>query len=344
MRQLTTIDLRVLQGKLATLSISLDGPGEVLAVTGEPVLGWSVIEEAGKRRLDVKLSRPIEGSGRIVIEAQAALGGFPVKAEALRMIPLGSLRHSGWLRVANDGAVRIEVADANGLIQLAPAQFPGGVDESLRQVFVYRFPSADYHYAIQANQVLPEVGVTEVTVYELAETDRRMFADLELDIREAPLREWEMEIPADHAVASVTGAQVADYAVAGEVKDGKRRLKIIFKQAVMNRQLVSVRLEKNEAAKAGAWNLTAARFPGREIAARLRWCGGRCGIPAGRREDDRRRRGANHVFPEEDRRTSTGVPAARGRLADRSNGRGPWPKRAGGRFPSLLAQSRGRVW
>ncbi len=98
-------------------------------------------------------------------------------------------------------------------------------------MFVYRFPSAEYGYAVNANQVLPEVGLTEVTVYELAETDRRISADLELDIREAPLREWEMEIPADHAVAAVTGAEVADYAVASEAKDGKRKLKIIFKQA-----------------------------------------------------------------------------------------------------------------
>ena len=262
LRQLTVVDLRVLQGKLATLSLSLEGPGEVLAVTGEPVLGWSVAVVNGKRRLEVKLSRPIEGSGRIIIEAQAALGGFPVRAEALRMVPLGALRHSGWLRVANEGAVRIEVVDAMGLIQLAPGQFPGGVDESLRQVSVYRFPSSDYSYAIQADQVLPEVAVREVTVYELAETDRRVYADLELDIREAPLREWEMEIPSDHAVASVAGAEVADYAVASEVKDGKRRLKILFKEAVMNRQLVSVRLEKNEAAKVGEWNLQPLGFPG----------------------------------------------------------------------------------
>ena len=262
LRQMTLVDLRVLQGKLAELNLTLSGPGEVLSVSGDSVLGWNVKEAAGKRSLEVKLSRPIEGAERVVIEAQAALGGFPVKAEALRMAPVGALRHSGWLRVANDGAVRIEVADAKGLIQLAPGQFPGGVDEKLRQVFVYRFPSAEYGYAVNANQVLPEVGLTEVTVYEIAETDRRISADLELDIREAPLREWEMEIPADHAVASVTGAEVADYAVAGDVKDGKRKLKILFKQAVSNRQLVSVRLEKNEAAKAGAWELQPLGFPG----------------------------------------------------------------------------------
>ena len=261
LRQFTGLDLRVLQGKLPSLSLALQGPGEILSVSGDSVLAWSVTGENQDRRIEVKLSRPIEGSERIIIEAQAALGGFPVEMEALRISPIGTLRHSGFLRVANDGAVRIEVADAKGLIQLAPDQFPGGANDTLRQVFVYRFPSADFSYQLQADQILPEVGVTEVTVYELAETDRRIISDLELDIREAPLREWEMSIPADHAVASVTGAEVADYAVASEATNGSRTLKIIFKQPVINRQLVSIRLEKNEAAKAEPWILQPLGFP-----------------------------------------------------------------------------------
>ena len=261
LHQVTTLDLRVLQGKLSTLSLALNGPGEILSVVGDSVVAWSVTGEKDARRIEVKLSRPIEGSERIIIEAQAALAGFPVKMDALRIAPTGTLRHSGFLRVANDGAVRIEVADAKGLIQLAPDQFPGGADESLRQVFVYRFPSADFSYQIHADQILPEVSVAEVTVYELAETDRRIISDLELDIREAPLREWEFSIPADHAVASVTGAEVADYAVASEASNGSRTLKIIFKQPVINRQLISIRLEKNEAAKAEPWTLQPLGFP-----------------------------------------------------------------------------------
>ncbi|MES2476688.1 MAG: hypothetical protein V4640_12965 [Verrucomicrobiota bacterium] len=260
-RQMSVIDLRVLQGKLHHLTMDLNGPGEVLGVTGDAVLGWSVAEDGGARRLEVRLSRPLEGTGRVVVEAQAALGGFPVETAALRMLPRGALRHSGWVRVANEGAVRVEVADAHGLIQLAPGQFPGGVDASLRQVFVYRFPSADHGFKLRADQVLPEVGVTEVTIYEASETDRRISSEVELDIREAPLREWEMEIPADHAVAAVTGAEVADYAVASEVHDGMRRLKVIFKQEVKDRQLVRLRLEKNEAVKAGEWALSPLGFP-----------------------------------------------------------------------------------
>jgi hypothetical protein len=262
MRQMTVVDLRVLQGKLGELKLDLDGPGEVLSVSGDSVLGWNVKDAGGKRSLEVKLSQPIEKADRIVIEAQAAMGGLPMKIGALRITPVGALRHSGWLRVANDGAVRFAVADSKGLIQLAPGQFPGGVDENLRLVFVYRFPAAEYGYTVSATQVLPEVGLTEVTVYELAETDHRIMADLELDIREAPLREWEMEIPADHAPAAVTGAQVADYAVAADAKDGKRVLKILFKQPVIDRQLVGVRLEKNQPAAAGAWRLQPLGFPG----------------------------------------------------------------------------------
>ncbi|MBN8457192.1 MAG: hypothetical protein J0M04_05055 [Verrucomicrobia bacterium] len=261
LRQLTVMDLRVLQGKLGGLSLDLTGPGEVLSVTGEGVLGWTVKDAAEKRVLEVKLNQPVTGTARLVVEAQSALGAFPVKADPLRLAPAGSLRHSGWLRVANDGAVRIEITDPKGLIQLAPAQFPAGVDESLRQVFVYRFPSAEYGYGIQADQVIPEVSVTEVTVYELAEADRRVRADLELDIREAPLREWEIDIPSDYAVAAVAGEPVADYQLIGGAKPKQQRLKIMFKQPVSGRQLVSVRLEQNLAAKAGAWELPPLGFP-----------------------------------------------------------------------------------
>lgn len=261
MRQLTQIDLRVLQGKIPNLELSLDGQGEILSVVGESVLAWTVSGEKDKRKIEIKLSRPIENGERITIESQAALGGFPLEMQALRISPVGTLRHSGFVRFANDGAVRIEVADAKGLIQLAPNQFPINTNESLRQVLVYRFPSADFSAKILADQILPEVGVTEVTVYELAETDRRIISNIELDIREAPLREWEMKIPGDHAVAAVTGNAVADYSVSSDIKDGLKTLKIIFSQAVDGRQLISLRLEKNEAAKAAAWTLQPLGFP-----------------------------------------------------------------------------------
>ena len=266
-RRYSKIGFRVLQGKLEALKIRVDGNGEILAVKGPQVLSWSIAEENGARMLDVRLSRPIEGDGEIEIEAQAALGTFPAKLSPPRFSPIGTLRHSGFLRVANDGAVRIEVGATKGLMQLSPGQFPWAKqDDNLRQAFVYRFPSAEHEYEISADQVLPEVSVNEVTIHELAETDRRIFADLELDIREAPLREWSVEVPADFAVASVEGQGVADYSLASDAVAGKRVLKILFGQALIGRQLISIQLEKNLAAAAGDWVLPGLGHPGAKSA------------------------------------------------------------------------------
>jgi hypothetical protein len=165
--------------------------------------------------------------------------------------------------VANDGAVRLEVADAAGMMQLAPTQFPGAaVEEGARQVFVYRFPSASYAYRIVASQILPEVAVSQIVLYQLADTDRVITADLELDIREAPLRDWSLDIPADYAVVAVTGQPVADYVAETETKGGLRVLKILFNDAVDGRQLIRLRLEKNQSAAAGAWTLPPLAYPG----------------------------------------------------------------------------------
>lgn len=262
-RRYSQLSFRVLQGKLDGLKIRVDGPGEILSVKGAQVLAWSIGEEAGARMLDVRLSRPIEVEGEIIIEAQAPIGAFPVTLQPLRFSPQGALSHRGFLRVANDGAVRLEIANAQGLMQLSPGQFPWAkADDGFRQAFVYRFPAPDYGYEIRASQVLPEISVTEVTVHELAETDRRIMADIELDIREAPLREWTVQVPADFVVASVSGAAVADYALATEVKEGRQDLKILFRQAVIGRQLVSLRLEKGLEAKAGEWILSPLVYPG----------------------------------------------------------------------------------
>ncbi len=263
LRQTSKIDFRVLQGKLPSIRLRLDGPGEILGVEGTNVLGWKVVPDGKQRALDVRLSRPLEKSGAIIVRSQSPLGNFPVKAEPLRLTPEGGVRHSGYVRVANDGAVRLEVADVAGMMQLAPAQFPGtAVEPGTRQVFVYRFPSASYAYRIVANQILAEVGVSQILLYKLADTDRVITADLELDIREAPLREWSLQIPEDYAVVAANGGSVADYVAETETKDGLRVLKILFNTAVEGRQLIRLRLEKNQAAAAGAWILPPLSYPG----------------------------------------------------------------------------------
>ena len=257
------ITLRILQGKLESVRCRMDGPGEILGVDGTNVVGWKVAAAGNARILEVRFSRPVESEGEITVSSQSELGAFPLRVEPLRLVPQGVVRHSGMVRVASSGSVRLEVTGASGMTQMAPEQFPGSAAEAgATQVFVYRFPSAEYSYQIDASAIRPEVGVSEVATYELSETDRVIRASIELDVREAPLREWSALVPEEYTVATLEGVGVSDYSAETTATGGYRALKVVFDRAVEGRQLLQLRLERNQAAAAGGWVLRPLRFPG----------------------------------------------------------------------------------
>ncbi len=260
LRQDHLIQFQILQGELKSYQILLQGPGEILDVQGSNIVSWNVTTQGEDRQLDVTLSQPIAGTSEIKVRSQTALGAFPAEVEGLRLNPMGAIRHSGYLRLTNSGSVRLEPTNLRGLTQLAPEQFPGDAIEA-RQTFVYRFPAADHAFTVSVDRVDPEVNVSELVLYQMAETDRSIMADVELDIREAPIREWDFGIPADYSVVAVTGASVADYIAATAVTDGRRNLKVIFGQDTIGRQLVSLHLEKSQVATAGEWNLPRIEYP-----------------------------------------------------------------------------------
>jgi hypothetical protein len=261
LRQDHQIDYQVLQGELTSFRILLQGPGEILDVQGSNIVGWNVISQGDDRLLEATLSQSITGTGQIKVRSQTPLGAFPVRVEGLRLSPVGAIRHSGFLRLTNLGSVRLEPTSLGGLTQLAPEQFPGNAVEA-RQVFVYRFPAADHAFTVAADRIEPEVNISQLVLYQLAETDRVIKADIELDVREAPIREWDFGIPPDYSVVSVTGASVADYIAASAVADGLRNLKVVFGKDVVGRQLVTLHLEKSEVAAAGNWVLQRIEYPG----------------------------------------------------------------------------------
>ena len=256
LRQNTYLGLRVLQGELVEAVLSLEGPGEILAVEGEEVLSW----ERNEGGLVVKFRKPVTERVQLFVRSQVALDEFPVATKALRMSPEGTVRHAGFLRVRNEGAVRLEVASAEGLMQLAPEEFPGQ-EVRARQQFVYRFPTNEFELSLEAAQITPEVSVAETVIYELGGSDRSIEAEVELDIREASLREWELTVPADYSVVSVSGAKVGDYVVATEESEGQRVLRVIFSEEVSGRQLVFLSLEKNVPVEEGEWILSRITHP-----------------------------------------------------------------------------------
>ncbi|TWU01598.1 hypothetical protein [Neorhodopirellula pilleata] len=260
MRQNHSIVYQILQGELKSVQMRLHGPGEILDVSGTNIVGWQTNGEGDQRLLEITLSQPVTSECQFLVRSQTTFDDFPVRVEGLRVDPIGAIRHSGFLRVINSGSVRFEPVDLLGLTQLSPDQYPGEASGA-RQVFVYRFPAGEHRFSIDADRVQPEVNVSQLIVYGLSETDRMMTADIELDIREAAIREWDFSIPSDYSIVAVTGAAIADYVAASDVNEGRRNLKVIFSQEVIGRQLVTFTLEKSEAAAAGDWVLPRLGYP-----------------------------------------------------------------------------------
>ncbi len=263
LRQVARIDGKVMQGELVRLALRVRGTGQVTAVQGPQVLGWEEEAIAGTtdRRLVVRFNQPQKDAFAVVVQMQAELPAFPRAVDTLQIQPEGATRFAGHLRVVNEGAVRLEVVQSTGLSQVAPEQFPetdatrGLLSASGTQRFVFRFSGGDHALRVQADNILPELGVSALLAYHLGETEQTIDAEFELDIREAPLREVLLRVPKGYSVARLAAAGMSDYFVREPAGTNYAELRLVYGAPIVDRQIVQLRLERNLAAPSTNWVL-----------------------------------------------------------------------------------------
>ncbi len=264
MRQSALLEGKVMQGELTRVTLRLIGAGEVTRVQVDQLRSWDVepIANSTDRRLVVQFNQPQKDAFTLLVQMQSPLAAFPQTFDAMRLQPEGATRFAGYARIVNEGAVRLEVAGATGLTQVSPEQFPeSDVTRSVlrtdaRQRFVYRFSGADHALRIAADNVLPEISVSQLIAYNLGETELAIDAEFEIDIREAPLRELLISVPKGYALARLTAASMSDSVLAKE-QDNQPNvdLRLVFGQPVSGRQVVALRLERNKALGDTNWVL-----------------------------------------------------------------------------------------
>jgi hypothetical protein len=262
MRQDAVMDFKVMQGELNRATLVLHGDGEVTRVQGEHVLAWNVepITNSTDRLLTVQLNQPQKDQFTLTVQAQTPLGAFPQTADVMQLRPESATRFAGYFRIVNEGAVRLEVAQASGLSQISPEQFPeNDVIRNLHatgeQRFAYRFSGADFALRIQADQILPELTVSELFDYHLGESELAIDAELELDVREAPLRELLLNVPKGYAIARINAAGMTDYFVTDAPDKSDSDVRIVYGAPVSGRQVIELRLERNQALDTTNWAL-----------------------------------------------------------------------------------------
>ncbi len=252
MRQTALLNGKIMQGEMNRLVLRLHGAGDVTSVQGNSVLLWtnSAPDANGDRDVAVQFNQPQRDTFAILVQMQTSIGAFPQTVEAVRLQPDGATRFAGTFRIENDGAVRLEVTQASGLSQISPDQFPA-VDSSAftptgSQFFAYRFSSADFTLRINTDQIVPEVGVSEVLAYNLGQNELSVDADIELDIRDAPLRELRLEVPKDYAVAELNASGLSDYFTENGADSGGSQLRLVYGEPVSGRQVIHLELERNQ--------------------------------------------------------------------------------------------------
>jgi hypothetical protein len=261
MRQTALLDFRVMQGELSRIELLLSGTGEVTRVQGPQVLAWSLKPVAGTadRRLSIQLNQPQKDQFNVQVQMQSPLGAFPQAVEALNLRPEGATRFGGHVRIVNEGAVRLEVLQASGLSQISPEQFPQTettkalLPAQTTQAFAYRFSGGAFQLRLQADNILPEITVSEVLVYHLGETDLAIDAEFELDVREAPVRELLVRVPKGYAVVRLNAPGLSDYFLADV--ENNVQVRIVYGAPVFGRQVVQMRLERNQPLGENTWRL-----------------------------------------------------------------------------------------
>lgn len=260
MRQVALISGKVMQGEMNRVVLLLKGAGEVTRVQGDNVLAWTV-EPGTERRLVIQFNQPQKDSFTVQVQMQTPLGAFPQSADAMQIQPEGATRFAGYFRIVNEGAVRLEVLSASGLSQISPEQFPesDATRAAFRvtgsQRFAYRFSSADFAMKIQADQILPEVSVSQLLAYNLGENELAVDAEIELDIREAPLRELLLNVPKGYILARINASGMSDYVLREPAGEDNAELRVVYGQPVSGRQVVQLRFERNQSLGETNWTL-----------------------------------------------------------------------------------------
>ncbi len=266
MRQVALLEGKVMQGEMNRVTLLLRGDGEVTRVIGDQVLAWTVEPGngerfPGERRLVIQFNQPQKDQFAVQVQTQTPLGAFPQSANALQLRPEGATRFAGYFRIVNDGAVRLEVVQAGGLSQISPEQFPetDATKAAFRltgsQRFAYRFSGAEFALRIQADQILPELAVSQVLAYHLGENELAIDAEIELDIREAPLRELLLRVPKGYALARLSASGMSDYFLREPADEADAELRLVYGQPLSARQVVQLRLERNKPLGETNWAL-----------------------------------------------------------------------------------------
>jgi hypothetical protein len=244
------VNYAISQGSLRELHFAVPRELNVTQVRGPSLQDWFVSDTAEGRALVVRLSREQDKQYRLQLLGEAPLGAFPAETAIPVIQPLDGTRTDGFVALATESAIQLQVRDAVGLVQVDPSAFPRLLlaEDQPRPVpegkaFFYSFAALPFRMTLALADIVPTVDTEARLTLTIRDDDLVLDGALDVDVRDAPVRSLQITIPSGYLVSAVTGPAVTDHAV-NDIPGGAGRLITAeLREPVIGRTVVQFRLE-----------------------------------------------------------------------------------------------------
>lgn len=245
---------QIAQGELQALRYRIPEGCSVTAVDAPGLVTWRF--DADARMVEALLDKPASGDLAVTLTTQMAREGLPYDVVVQAPVVEGCARQRGSIALAAGNGVQLRVDEAGlkGVSRMNVSDFPkeppplvkkrpqqGGMPEIK---LAYRYHELPVSATVHAEQVLPELRVSEDASLDISDERLVLTSRLGVTINRAGVFDLRLDLPERFDIETLTGDDVSHW---DEVKDRGRSVIIHFnKQAlgVRNINVVLGRMEK----------------------------------------------------------------------------------------------------
>lgn len=246
------IHYQISQGEIRELKVRIPTNVSVTAVSAPALATWSF--DPATRLLNAILERPVSQDFTLTLVTQIALEGLPYSAQLQSVEVLDASHQRGSFAIAAPESLQLRIDHTDGLNPMDIQDFPTNVAEAvehpgtathpmpIRKAFRYSQPQ-DVLLTLQAEQVLPEIRVTEAASLSIADERIVLSSQLSLDVAKAGIFSVTLTIPPDFDVETITGKDVSHW---DESKEDKGSVTIHLNKQVEGSTIIQLAIARTE--------------------------------------------------------------------------------------------------
>ena len=245
-----TIYYQIAQGEVQSFMLDIPEDMSVTAVRADGLSTWRYDPET--RLLEALLEKPVSGNCTLVLMTQIPQEGLPYKVTFGMPVVRGTSRQRGSVAITSPDRVLVRVDETTGLNPMNIGDFPadsivasgpGRAQNSAELKRAFRYHQLPVSMSVQAEQVTPEIRVTEEASLDLSDERTVLSSRLNLSIAKTGVFSIRLRIPEDYDVESLSGEEVSHW---DEVKDGGHGVLVYFKNQMLGDLTINFALTRTE--------------------------------------------------------------------------------------------------